>query len=68
VNDPEEERRRIVHDLCNAVMVVQGNLDLLRLKLRPEERITRHLELAVEAAENCRLLADRLCSGLREKS
>jgi hypothetical protein len=68
VNDAEEERRRIVHDLANAILVVQGNLDLLRLKLRPGEGIRRHLDLAMEAAETCRLLTDRLCSELREKS
>jgi hypothetical protein len=64
----EEERRRIVHDLSNAVMVVQGNLDLLRRKLRPGEKTEGYLDLALEAAEKCRVLTDRLCSRMREEA
>lgn len=54
------ERRRIVHDLSNQIMVVQGNLDLLRMKLEREERAWGHLELASDAAERCRALTERL--------
>jgi hypothetical protein len=32
------EQRRIAHDLSNQIMVVQGNLDLLRMKLERGER------------------------------
>jgi hypothetical protein len=44
------ERRRIAHDLSNQIMVVQGNLDLLRMKLDREERPWSHLELASDAS------------------
>jgi hypothetical protein len=54
------ERRRIAHDLSNQIMVVQGNLELLRRKLEREERPLDHLELASGAVERCRALAERL--------
>ncbi len=56
----EAERRRIAHDLSNQVMVVQGNLELIRLGLPREGTLGGHLELAAEAAERCRALAERL--------
>lgn len=65
MNDPVEdsttaERRRIAHDLSNLIMVVQGNLELLRMKLEPEGKLWSHLELASDAAERCRALTERL--------
>jgi hypothetical protein len=62
------ERRRIAHDLSNQIMVVQGNLDLLRMKLGREERPWAHLELASEAVERCRILTERLSALCRETS
>jgi signal transduction histidine kinase len=62
------ERRRIAHDLSNQIMVVQGNLELLRLKLPGEEGLRSHLELASEAVERCRVLTDRLSDLCREDS
>jgi hypothetical protein len=43
------EHRRIAHDLSNQIMVVQGNLDLIRMKLGREERPWGHLEAAANA-------------------
>ena len=71
MNDPVEdsttaERRRIAHDLSNQIMVVQGNLDLLRMKLEPEGKLWSHLELASDAAERCLALTERLSALSRE--
>jgi hypothetical protein len=41
-------------------MVVQGNLELLRMKLEPEGKLWSHLELASDAAERCLALTERL--------
>jgi len=60
------ERRRIAHDLSNQIMVVQGNLDLLRMKLEREERPWDHLKLASDAVERCRILIERLSELCRE--
>jgi hypothetical protein len=54
------ERRRIAHDLSNQIMVVQGNLELLRMKLLRDERPWAHLDVAAEAVERCRILTERL--------
>lgn len=64
--DAAAERRRMVHDLSNLVMVVQGNLDLLRMKLGPDERVRGHLDSASLAVERCRILAAELSSLCRE--
>jgi hypothetical protein len=60
------EHRRITHDLSNQIMVVQGNLDLIRMKLEREERPWGHLELASDAVERCRILTQRLSALCRE--
>lgn len=60
------ERRRIAHDLSNQIMVAQGNLDLLRMKLECEERLWGHLERASDAVERCRILTERLSALCRE--
>jgi len=60
------ERRRIAHDLSNHVMVVQGNLDLLRTKLERADHPFGHLELAADAIERCRILTERLSQLCRE--
>ena len=60
------ERRRIAHDLSNQIMVVQGNLDLLRMKLEREERPWDHLNVASGAVERCRILIERLSELCRE--
>ena len=62
------ERRRIAHDLSNQIMVVQGNLDLLRMKLERDERPWGHLQVASDAVERCRLLTERLSVLCRETS
>jgi hypothetical protein len=62
------ERRRIVHDLSNQIMVVQGNLGLLRIKLVREEPPLANLELASEAVERCRILTERLSALSQESS
>jgi hypothetical protein len=61
------ERRRITHDLSNQIMVVQGNLELLRMKLL-REGLRSHVDLASEAVERCRVLTDRLSELCREDS
>lgn len=71
MNDPVEdsataERRRIAHDLSNQIMVVQGNLELLRMKLQRDEKPWNHLEHASAAAELCRALTERLVVLSRE--
>lgn len=60
------ERRRITHDLSNQILVVQGNLELLRMKLPLEGKLESHLELASDAAERCRGLIERLSELWRE--
>jgi hypothetical protein len=62
------ERRRIAHDLSNQIMVVQGNLHLLRLKFEREERAWGHLELAAVAVERCRILTEELSALCGETS
>jgi hypothetical protein len=62
------EHRRIAHDLSNQIMVVQGNLDLIRMKLGREERPWGHLEAAANAVERCRILTERLSALCRETS
>ena len=71
MNDPVEdsttaERRRIAHDLSNLIMVVQGNLELLRMKVPREGKLWSHLELASDAAERCLALTERLSALSRE--
>jgi hypothetical protein len=73
MTDPGEdpttvERRRIAHDLSNQIMVVQGNLELLRMKLDRDERPWGHLEVASDAVERCRLLTERLSVLCQETS
>jgi hypothetical protein len=60
------ERRRVAHDLSNFIMVVQGNLDLIRMKLPREGKLWSQLELASDAAERCRALTERLCALSKE--
>ena len=55
-----EECRKVAHDLSNQILVVQGNLDLLGMKLPGEAKLRCHLELASNAAERCRALTERL--------
>lgn len=62
------ERRRIAHDLSNQIMVVQGNLELLRMKLLRDERPLGHLDVASEAVERCRILTERLSALCGETS
>lgn len=60
------ERRRIAHDLSNWIMVVQGNLELIRMNLPREGKLWGRLELAFDAAERCRTLTERLCAVSKE--
>ena len=60
------EKRRIAHDLSNWIMVVQGNLELIRMSLPREGKLGSRLELACDAAERCRILTERLCAVSKE--
>lgn len=65
MNDLAEDRitaewRRATHDLSNLIMVVQGNLELMRMKLPRGGKLWSQLELASDAAERCRALTARL--------
>jgi hypothetical protein len=62
----EAERRRVVHDLSNLIMVLQGNLELIRMGLPREGKPWTHLQLACDAAERCRALTELLGALSRE--
>jgi hypothetical protein len=71
MSDPADElaaaeRRRVAHDLSNLILVVQGNLELIRMKLPREGKLWSQLELASDAAERCRALAERLSALSRD--
>lgn len=52
--------RRIAHDMSNQLMVIAGNLELLRMKLPEEPKLRSYLELAVAAVDRCEALAEQL--------
>jgi hypothetical protein len=47
------------HELSNLLMVVQGNLDLIRLNAAKPEKIPVHVDLATHAVERLAQLSDR---------
>ncbi len=62
VPDEEIQRSRIVHELANQLMVVEGNLELIRSSLLRDGREEFRLERASKAIERCRILTELLCT------
>jgi signal transduction histidine kinase len=46
--------------MSNQLMVIAGNLELLRMKLPEEPKLRSYLELAVAAVDRCEALAEQL--------
>jgi signal transduction histidine kinase len=57
----------IAHDFNNMLSVVIGNLDLLRNVLPPEEKAHRRVRMAIEGAQRCADLTNRLLAFSRRQ-
>ncbi|WP_115718880.1 PAS domain S-box protein [Gallaecimonas mangrovi] len=57
----------IAHDFNNIIGIIQGNLELLNLKLEPEHPGTRSVEKALKAAKRASTLTRRLTQFSRQE-
>jgi signal transduction histidine kinase len=54
------ELARLSHQLNNLLMIIQGNLDLIRMNSTSPEKVASFAETASDALERCTELTDQL--------
>jgi signal transduction histidine kinase len=52
--------RQMAHELRNQIMVVLGNLDLIQMSATGQTKLARYVELALQSAERCVELTERM--------
>ena len=57
----------IAHDFNNLLQAMLGNLDLLKIRLGQEERLHRHVDMAITAGERAATLTQRLLAFARRQ-